>query len=272
MSAILSTSSNIIYPDSDGQPMADNTKQFRWIVTIKENLEILFADQPDVFVAGDLLWYPVEGNNKLRLAPDAMVAFGRPKGDRGSYRQWQEDNIAPQVVFEILSPGNRKGEMQNKFEFYETYGVQEYYIYDPDNNKLKGYRRQTNALVAIDEMNGWVSPRLKIRFVLNKTDLEIYQPDGRKFLTTLELDERAKWAELQAEQEKQRAEQEKQRTKLAQLQAEQEKQRAEQEKQRAEQEKQRAEQEKQRAEQEKQRALAAEELLAQYRDRFGALE
>jgi len=83
----------IIYPDSDGQPMADNTKQFRWIVTIKENLEILFAEVPDVFVAGDLLWYPIEGNNKTRIAPDAMVVFGRPKGDspsetlceRGSY-------------------------------------------------------------------------------------------------------------------------------------------------------------------------------------------
>ena len=34
------TTPEIIYPDSDGQPMADNTKQFRWIVTIKENLEI----------------------------------------------------------------------------------------------------------------------------------------------------------------------------------------------------------------------------------------
>ena len=245
MTAILSTSSDItssdiIYPDSDGQPMADNTKQFRWIVTIKENLEILFANQPNVFVAGDLLWYPVEGNNKLRLAPDAMVAFGRPKGDRGSYRQWQEDNIAPQVVFEILFPGNRQGKMQSKFEFYEHYGVQEYYIYDPDTNTLDGYCRQTNALVAIEEMNGWVSPRLNIRFVLSKTDLEIYQPDGRKFLTTLELDERAKWAELQAEQEKQRAEQEKQR---------------------AEQEKQRAEQEKQRAMTAEERALAAEALL-----------
>jgi len=53
------TTPQIIYPDSDGQPMADNTKQFRWIVTIKENLEILFATSPDVFIAGDLLWYPV---------------------------------------------------------------------------------------------------------------------------------------------------------------------------------------------------------------------
>ncbi len=34
---------NIIYPDSDGKPMADNTKQFRWITVIYYNLEWLFA-------------------------------------------------------------------------------------------------------------------------------------------------------------------------------------------------------------------------------------
>ena len=38
------TDKKIIYPDSDGQPMADNTQQFRWIVLIKENLELIFAD------------------------------------------------------------------------------------------------------------------------------------------------------------------------------------------------------------------------------------
>lgn len=89
------TSEEIIYPDSDGQPMADNTKQFRWIVTVKENLENLFTTESNVFVAGDLLWYPVQGDNKTRQAPDVMVAFGRPKGDRGSYQQWKEDNIPP---------------------------------------------------------------------------------------------------------------------------------------------------------------------------------
>ncbi len=31
--------SEIVYPDSDGKPMADNTLQFRWIVTIKEGLD-----------------------------------------------------------------------------------------------------------------------------------------------------------------------------------------------------------------------------------------
>jgi Uma2 family endonuclease len=83
----------IIYPDSDGQPMADNTKQFHWIVVIKENLELLFAANLDVFVAGDLLWYAVEGDNKTRQAPDAIVVFGRPKGDRGSYKQKVSANI-----------------------------------------------------------------------------------------------------------------------------------------------------------------------------------
>ena len=92
------TSPEIIYPDSDGQPMSDNTKQFELIVTIQGGIDALYKDNENVFVAGDLLWYPVEGDNKTRQAPDTMVVFGRPKGYRGSYQQWLEDNIAPQVV------------------------------------------------------------------------------------------------------------------------------------------------------------------------------
>ena len=121
----------IVYPDDDGLPIADNTLQFEWIVTIKQGLEAVFLDQADVFVAGDLLWYPVEGDPKTRSAPDVMVAFGRPKGYRGSYKQWEEDGIPPQVVFEVLSPGNRIEEMLRKFRFYEQYGVEEYYVSQP---------------------------------------------------------------------------------------------------------------------------------------------
>jgi Uma2 family endonuclease len=79
----------VFYPDSDGKAMADNTKQFRWIVVIEQNLEVLFGDSPDVFVAGDLLWYPVEGNNALSTAPDTMVVFGRPKKNQLSISRWQ---------------------------------------------------------------------------------------------------------------------------------------------------------------------------------------
>lgn len=199
MSQLLPTQAETIYPDSDGNPMADNTEQFQWIVVIKENLELLFANLPDVFVASDLLWYPVEGNAKIRTAPDAMVAFGRPKGRRGSYQQWKEDGIAPQVVFEVLSPGNRRVEMERKLLFYDRYGVAEYYTYDPDTNSLEGWLRSDGYLDVLTVMNGWVSPRLGIRFVLSDDTLQIVRPDGKPFLTFVELGQRL-------EQEQQRTE------------------------------------------------------------------
>src|SRR5947208_9981071 len=141
MSTILTTPRppEIDYPDSDGLPMAENTLQFQWIVTIEGGLDAMFADDPSVFVAGDLFWYPIEGNPKIRTAPDALVVFGRPKGHRGFYMQWQENNVAPQVVFEVRSPGNRFGELLSKFEFYQRHGVEEYYLYDPDHNELEGW-------------------------------------------------------------------------------------------------------------------------------------
>jgi Uma2 family endonuclease len=213
------TQTNIDYPDSDGKPMSDNTVQYRWITTIKSNLDWLFAQDDQVFIAGDLLWYPVEGDNKTRQAPDVMVAFGRPKGDRGSYKQWVEENIAPEVVFEILSPGNTVKEMHRKLLFYQRYGVEEYYIYDPQRNECNGLIKNNGELEVIETMENWVSPRLGIKFSPGEPELKLYHPNGELFSTYTE--------------EKQRAESEKQR-------AESEKQRAESEKQRAEAEKQRA--------------------------------
>jgi Uma2 family endonuclease len=219
------TQSNIIYPDGDGQPMADNTKQFRWIVVIKENLELLFAAAADVFVAGDLLWYPVEGDSSICQAPDVMVVFGRPKGDRGSYKQWEEDQIAPQVAFEILSPANRFGQMLRKLEFYRQYGVEEYYIYDPNKVELTGLLRSGDDLSLIDDLNDWSSPRLQIRFQLTAETLEIYRPDGERFLTYVELAQ-------QRDAERQRAEAERQRAETALTQLQQERTLREQEQQR----------------------------------------
>jgi Uma2 family endonuclease len=207
MTAISNLESDRLYPDSDGKPMADNTEQFRWIVIIKENLEILFAAFDDVFIAGDLLWYPVQSRLISPTAPDIMVVFGRPKGRRSSYKQWREANIPPQVVFEILSPSNNADEMNRKLEFYETYGVEEYYVYNPDNFQLEGWLRQNGHLSRIWQMNDWVSPRLGIRFESGEGEMAIYRPDGQKFLTSIELEQRALQAESLLERERQRAEQ-----------------------------------------------------------------
>ena len=189
----------IVYPESDGQPMADNTRQFEYIVMIQGGLAALFADRPDVFVAGDLLWYPVEGQPHIRAAPDAMVVFGRPPGHRGSYLQHEEDHIAPQVVFEVLSPGNTPAEMRKKRGFYDRYGVEEYYEYDPDRGTLKGWLRRDGRLEPIDPMEGWVSPLLGIRFGLEGTDLALYDPDGQRFATFVEQARRAKAERQRAE-------------------------------------------------------------------------
>lgn len=179
----------IDYPDSDGQPMADNTVQFRWIQTLQGGLDAMFRDDPEVFVAGDLLWYPVEGDNRLRTAPDVMVVLGRPKGDRGSYRQWEEGGIAPQVTFEILSPGNRAANRGDKLRFYERYGVQEFYVYDPQTAELEGWVRRGDRFERIARMDGWVSPRLGIRFDMSSGDLRVLRPDGRTLASYRELAE-----------------------------------------------------------------------------------
>lgn len=219
----------VIYPDSDGQPMADNTQQFRWITVIQGNLDWIFAQNDQVFVAGDLLWYPVEGDNKTRQAPDVMVVFGVAKGDRGSYMQWREGNIAPQVVFEILSPGNRLAEMLKKQMFYDRHGVEEYYIYDPDRHDLNGFIRgeaPAKLLTPIESMENWVSPRLGIRFEFTETSLNLFQPNGQPFLTYAELGE-------QLVNERSRAEAATQQAEAATQRAEEEHRRAEQERQRA---------------------------------------
>jgi Uma2 family endonuclease len=254
------TPAPIDYPESDGQPMSDNTKQFQWIVVLADNLQALFRDRADVFVCGNQNWYPVEGDPTICAAPDVYAVFGRPKGHRPSWKQWEEANVPMTVVFEVLSPKNTGEEMAAKFDFYDEYGVEEYYVYNPDTNHLQGYRRGTATLAGVGPLNGYVSVRLGIRFDLSGPELVVRYPDGRPFLTFEELDALRARSEQEARQQQQRAEQERQR--------------AEQERQRAEQESQRAEQQSQRAEQAEHRAAEAErrsEQTEQQRARLAEL-
>ncbi len=195
----------IVYPESDGLPMSDNTKQLRWIVTLYGNLAALFRDRPDVFVAGNLLWYPEEGRPDIRTAPDVLVVFGRPKGDRGSYKQWEEAGIPPTVVFEVLSPGNKPSEMNEKLAFYEDFGAEEYYMYDPDVNQLTAFVRSGEVFRRVRKVNGFSSPRLGIRFDLSGPELVVARPDGRPFLSFEGTEAARTLAEQEADRARQRA-------------------------------------------------------------------
>jgi Uma2 family endonuclease len=193
---------NVNYPARDGRLVSDNTIQERWIDRIKGGLDALFADAPDVFLATNLGWYPVKGNNRRRLAPDVMAVFGRPKGDRESYVQHREGNVPPTVVFEILSPGNRKRVMDYKRKIYQMYGVEEYYDFNPYKIKLDVWINEGDAFRRIpeDQVSGWVSPKLGIRFELGD-DLTIFRPDGRAFEDYWQIDRRANEAGLRADEE-----------------------------------------------------------------------
>ena len=201
-------SEDLLYPSSDGKPMAENTEQYRWIALIKENLEVVLQGT-ESFIAADLLWYPkaVAEPPAPAQAPDVMVVLGRPPGRRYSYKQWEEDNKAPQVVFEILSPSNKtkKGqrEMEAKFAFYQRYGVEEYYLYDPDALHAQAWIRQKNGLMPLPQLDQWVSPRLRIRFSWQPGQaLQLYTPDGTPFKTLVDLQTEVERERLEKEQER----------------------------------------------------------------------
>ena len=202
----LQTEPEIDYPEDDGLPMSDNTVQFRWIQLLHANLDSLYSNNPDVFVGGNLLWYPVRGNNVICRAPDTFVAFDRPKDDRSVYRQWDENDIPLTVVFEVRSPNDSNALMRAKLDFYNLYGSEEYYLIDPDRNRFNAYRRVRRRLSErpLQQLQS-TSPRLGIRFDLSQGDIRVFLPDGSPFLTPAQMTARAERAEQRTEAERRRA-------------------------------------------------------------------
>lgn len=173
----------IVYPESDGLPMSDNTEQYEWIVRFQGNLDRLL---PDAFVGGNLLWYPTEGDNLTRGAPDVLVALGRPKGPRSSFMAWKEGG-QPEVVFEVWSPSNDFADMTRRLRFFERFGVQEFYAYHPQRNDFTAFVRKPSGLDPVATADGWVSPLLGVRFVPGPDTLEVFTPAGEPFLSFVEL-------------------------------------------------------------------------------------
>ena len=207
MSTLAKKPPAVFYPSWDGERMAENTLQFEWIVTIQGNLDLLFRDDPNVFVAGDHLIYPIDGDADTRQAPDVYVAFGRPKGHRGSYKVFAEGGVFPQVVFEVWSPGNTADRMEEKRQFYATYGAEEYYVLFPDFPAYwHGWRREGGDLVRVPEMNGFVSPRLGVRFESAGGKVAAYLPNGERFLSYVERGVRGEENRKRADAERLKAE------------------------------------------------------------------
>ena len=138
--------------------------------------------------------------------------FGRPKGDRGPYRQWEEDGVAPQVVFKITSPVTTAAEMLSKRMFYDCYGVAEYYEYNSEIGILDVWTRENGVLRNAFIDDEWRSPLLGVTLKIETNgELSVYRPNGERFLRPLEIKALTDLAEARAERERNRAERERER-------------------------------------------------------------
>lgn len=135
MKAPAASSSEIEYPSSDGQPMAENDWQ-RWaMIDAITVLRTHFADRP-AYAGGDLLIYYEEGNPHARVAPDVFVVLGAPKHLRMNYKLWEEPG-PPDFVLEIVaSAGTCREALGQKRALYARIGVREYWQFDPTGRYL----------------------------------------------------------------------------------------------------------------------------------------
>ncbi len=72
-----------------------------------------FRNRENVLVAMELVVYYERGNNKVCLQPDVQVVLGVPRGNRGSYRVWEEGKVAD-FVLEVASPSTVDKDAQHK--------------------------------------------------------------------------------------------------------------------------------------------------------------
>lgn len=206
------------YPSSDGEPVADSTEQLDWMIDLKLALDRRF---PDAFVGANLFWYPVEGRPDIRVAPDGLVAFGRPKGPRPSYKQWEEGGVPLHVVFEWWSPRNTFGDQVKKLAFYDRYGVDEFVLWDEVRSQLQVYVRGPHGLELVNPEGGWRSPRLGYTFEVVDGELRVTDPDGRPLRDALEVYAREEELAREVEVVRERAEAERTRAEAERDRAEQ---------------------------------------------------
>jgi Uma2 family endonuclease len=85
---------------------------------------------------------------------------------------------APDLIVEILSPGNSKTELRHKYTLYESFGVREYWIIHPEHQNLIIYTLQEGKYVS--------SRLLTSGDVVESSVIEGFQLDLEEFFKDIE--------------------------------------------------------------------------------------
>jgi Uma2 family endonuclease len=181
----------IHYPTSDGKPIAETDTHREQILALIKALEIFFAARADVYVSGNIMFYYVEGSPEESVAPDVMVCFGTAKGERTSYKTWEENEVVPSIVIEISSRGTWKKDRVEKKVLYAALGVKEYFIFNPldlkSESSFVAFRLKNGEYDAAEITNGRVrSEVLGLDLVVSGKTLRLFNPQTNEFLKTTE--------------------------------------------------------------------------------------
>ncbi|MCY4057212.1 MAG: Uma2 family endonuclease, partial [Gammaproteobacteria bacterium] len=96
----------------------------------KAALRVRYAARREVLVASNLGVFFERGNRRALVCPDMFVSFAAGRGDRSSYKAWEEGGI-PDFVLELLSVKTWRRDVEVKPPLYEALGVREFWIFDP---------------------------------------------------------------------------------------------------------------------------------------------
>jgi len=171
-----------------------------------------YADDPNVYVWGNMFLYYVKGNIKKNVSPDVFVARVADKHKyRPTFKTWEEKS-KPRLVVEVTSKKTKKEDLNDKFAKYQDeLKVPEYFLFDPTGDylkkqRLRGYRLRNGKYVPIKEVDGRLPSKvLGLHLEAVGDELRLWNPATKAYLPTpeeklAELDAARKRAEADRQQ------------------------------------------------------------------------
>ena len=127
----IGTAPTLVYPESDGEPMAESGKHVRAILDMIDAVDRILRDVPDAYTCGNMFVYYDEGNPRKVISPDVFMVRGVGKKDLRTYKTWEQQPHLD-LVIEFASPSTYVNDFTEKKAIYEQIlRVKEYCIYDP---------------------------------------------------------------------------------------------------------------------------------------------
>ncbi len=134
----------VYYPESDGEPVVESEFQYIPATYAASALTTFYAESPDIHVTGNMFIYYKAGDAAMSVAPDIYVTPNLDKRPRISYFMWLEKQV-PMFIMEVTSNSTWREDIGLKRDLYESWGVEEYWMYDPTRETrldplLQGFR------------------------------------------------------------------------------------------------------------------------------------